>query len=535
MKSIFGGNVGLLSRHFPVFTYPKDGPAKQKPGEFDGDKLMNAMMQAVYERGVWSPVGRVRGAGAWADEEGQLIYHAGDEVLIGDEWRPPGVYEGKVYPASDPIPRPASEGARADAGLAILELIEGWNWARPDVDPMLALGAICAQMIGGALDWRPVTWLTGDQATGKSTFQRLLRFVHGGSDGLLQASDATEAGIRSVIGYSSLPVALDELEPDDDPKKGKAAAIIRLARIAASGDQILRGSTDQKGYQGNAYSCFLFSSILVPPLPPQDRSRLILLDLNRIAADAPKPKDDPRRLRALGAALRRRLIDGWHDWPERLDLWRGALAAHGHGGRDADNYGTVLALADMGLHDTLPARDVLDAWCAKLVPWLDEAAGDVGSNAEDMLTHLISQPLDPFRRGRQYLVSHWVACAARLDLAGDNIDGVAAGDVNRTIAPYGMRVKGQGSDACLIIANKTMAGLCKLFDGTPWASGVWSQAARRVTGAESIKTSFARVSSRAFAIPFTSIPGILNAMDDTGAGDMSQRNPGPPVDDISQF
>ena len=166
----------------------------------------------------------------------------------------------------DPVPQPARRGT-TEAAAEILETLETWNWSRPDIDPMVTLGVICAQQIGGALDWRPVTWVTGDQATGKSTLQRLLRYLHGGSSGLLQASDATEAGIRSVIGYSSMPVALDELEPDDDPKKGKAAAIIRLARIAASGDQILRGSTDQKGYQGNAYSCFLFSSILVPPLP----------------------------------------------------------------------------------------------------------------------------------------------------------------------------------------------------------------------------------------------------------------------------
>ncbi|MEX0306044.1 MAG: hypothetical protein AB3N12_01545 [Ruegeria sp.] len=510
MLSVFGGQVGLLAKSFPTYAGKSPTP---KPADFNALELATAMIVAAKERGVWSPVGRVRGSGAWSDDDGQLIFHAGDEVLIGGKWVPPGVYDNKVYPASDPVPRPAPTGVRGDAGVEILEMIGSWNWARPEVDPMLALGAICAQMIGGALDWRPVTWLSGDQATGKSTFQRLLRYLHGGSEGLLQASDATEAGIRSVIGYSSMPVALDELEPDDDPKKGKAAAIIRLARIAASGDQILRGSTDQKGYQGNAYSCFLFSSILVPPLPPQDRSRLILLDLNRLGKDAPKPKDDPRRLRQLGAALRRNLIDGWSDWAERLDLWRAALAKKGHGGRTADNYGTVLALADMGLHTELPNDETMDGWVAKLDRFLKAETVEVGSNADDMLVHLMSQPLDVWRRGQRYNVASWVAMAARLPRAPEQIDTATPENANSYLAQYGLRVKGRGNDAVLAIANKPLSGLRTLFEGTPWAEGVWSQAARRVAGAEGKNMTFARVPSRGYVIPFSSIPGLLNAME----------------------
>lgn len=528
MLHVFGGQTGLLAKHFPVL----DKEGDPRPNRFDQMKLSTAMIAATTERGVWSPTGRVRGAGAWTDDDGQLIFHAGDKLLIDGNWLNPGVFDSKVYPASDPIPRPSRTPSIATSAEQIMSLAETWNWRRPDVDPMLVLGAICAQMIGGALDWRPVTWLTGDQATGKSTFQKMLRYVHGGSSGLLQASDATEAGIRSIIGYSSMPVALDELEPDDDPKKGKSAAIIRLARIAASGDQILRGSTDQKGYQGNAYSCFLFSSILIPPLPPQDRSRLIMLDLDQLPADAPKVALDPRRLKKVGAALRRRLIDGWVNWPERLELWRAALARHGHGGRHADNYGTVLGLADMALRDELPSKAELDSWCKKLDVHLREETVDVGSNAEDMMVHLLSQPLDVWRRGQRVNVATWLAMAAKLDGARDAIESADHVSANSFLAQYGLRVKGRGLDAQLAIANKPISGLASLFDGTPWASGVWSQAARRVKGAKSINTTFARVPSRAYYIPFTSIPGLLNAMDGG-----KQVTTGPPrnPDDMEEF
>ncbi len=508
MLHIFGGRAGLLSSRFP--QYDKDGATR--PGKFDQLQLSQAMIEATTEKGVWSPVNKVRGAGAWTDEDGGLVYHAGDQVLVKGKWHPPGVFGQHVYPAADPIPRPAEVGT-AEAAAEALEDFSRWNWSRPDIDPMLTLGAVCAQMIGGALDWRPVTWVTGDQATGKSTLQRYFRFIHGGPSGLLQASDATEAGIRSVIGYASLPVALDELEPDEDPKRGKAAAIIRLARIAASGDQVLRGSTDQKGYQGNAYSCFLFSSILIPPLPPQDRSRLILLDLNRIDRDAEKPKDDPRRLKKMGAMIRAALIERWTSWPDRLERWRAALAEHGHTGRQADNYGTVLALADMALHEAMPSQDVLGSWCVKLDTHLRNESVDVGSNAEDMLVHLLSQPLDVWRRGQRYNVASWLAMAARLPRAPEAIETATAENADQYLAQFGLRVKGRDVNAELCIANKPISGLCQLFDGTPWAGGVWQQAARRVQGAKSANMTFARVPSRGYVIPFRSIPGLLNAMD----------------------
>ncbi len=524
IRHIFGGRIGLLATRYPRYHKNSTTPVA---GAFDQGRIATDMVAACTERGVWSPVGKVRGAGAWLDEDGHLIFHAGDEVLISGKWEPPGVYGGHVYPASDPVPRPATSGT-AEAASEILDALQTWNWSRPDIDPMLTLGVICAQQIGGALDWRPVTWVTGDQATGKSTLQRLLRYLHGGASGLLQASDATEAGIRSVIGYSSMPVALDELEPDDDPKKGKAAAIIRLARIAASGDQILRGSTDQKGYQGNAYSCFLFSSILVPPLPPQDRSRLILLDLNRLRPDAPKPKDDPRRLKALGASLRASLVGRWDTWTKRLDLWRASLAAHGHGGRQADNYGTVLALADMALHEALPAEEVMASWCAKLDAHLRDESVDVGSNAEDMLVHLLSQPLDVWRRGQKLNVASWLAMAGRLPRAPEQIGDATSDNANNFLAQFGLRVKGRDTSAELCIANKPLSGLCGLFEGTPWAAGVWAQAARRVKDAKSANMTFARVPSRGYVIPFTSIPGLLNAMDETGGTSQAPERPEPP-------
>ncbi|MBU2867026.1 DUF927 domain-containing protein [Pacificibacter marinus] len=512
IRHLFGGRIGLLSEKWPQI----DAKGFAKSGKFDQNDAAFTMVQACEERGVWSPTGRVRGAGAWVDDDGKLIFHAGDKILIDGEWEAPGVYDGKVYSAADKIPRPAETKGRYEAGQKLLEHLGSWYWRRPDVDPHLMLGVVCAQMLGGALDWRPVTWLSGDQATGKSTLQKLLKNVHGGSDGLLQASDATEAGIRSVIGYSSLPVALDELEPDEDARSNKAKNIIKLARIAASGDQILRGSTDQKGYQGNAYSCFVFSSILVPPLPPQDRSRLILFDLNEIPKEARKLDPDWRAIRNLGGQLRRRLIDGWETWHERLDLWRAALANGGYGGRHADNYGTVLAMADMALSEDLPSEELLAGWVAKIALHLKDDTADIGSNAQDMMTHLMGQQLDVWRGGTRYNVGSWVAMVAKLPGAPQQLGEATPENGNGHLAQYGLRVRGSGASAELAIANQPVNQLGSLFFDSRWAGGVWQQAARRVHGAKAGNLSFARVRSRATWIPLPSIAGMMDMPADRG-------------------
>lgn len=511
MLHLFGGNAALLSWHHPSFN--KDGGRAK--GKFNQLSLSAAMISACRERGVWSPTGRLREAGAWTDDDGALVYHAGDEVLIGGRWQPPGVYDGKTYPAVEPIPRPADD-ARGDPGRELLDQLETWHWRRRDMDPILTLGLICAQMMGGALDWRPVGWFTGDASTGKSNLQRLILYVHGGEKGLLQAADATEAGIRSVVGNSSLPVAVDELEPDKDNPR-KVQAVIELARRAASGGQIFRGSTDQKGYQGTAQSAFLFSSILVPPMPAQDRSRLILLDLDRFPPDAPKWRPDPRALRRIGAQLRRRLIDGWASWAERLELWRAALATHGQHGRGADNYATVLAMADMALRRDLPGSDELDGWARKLGKAVTDESVEVGTNADDMLTHLLGQAFDVYRRGEKYTVAQWLQVAAALPAAPHGlIDSAStdarmrASEANAKLAKVGLRVYGEGLDATLFIANERIQGLLELFQDSQWQQGVWAQAARRLPGAAAVKhpATLAGIRTRGVIIPFSAIPGL---------------------------
>lgn len=516
---LFGDKIGVLCLNFPTF----DKAGDRRVNRYDQTSASMAMIAACSERGLFNPDGAVRGVGAWADDEGRMIYHTGQSLITAEGPQDPGEIDGKIYPAYPPIPSPTLTAGRGDPAQEIIALASSWNFARPDVDPMLTLGMVGVQMMGGALAWRPAFWFTGDKASGKSTLQDWIKWLHG-DKGLVQSTDPTKSGITSRIGHSSLPVALDELEPGDEGST-KERDIIVLARVASSGGQWLRGTADQKGASGNVYSTFMFSSILIPgSMGAQDRSRLITFNLFPPDKDAPKPVIDPRTWKQRGAVLKRTLIDRWPSWAERLELWRVALAKHDLTGRNGDNWATTIAMADMALTAELPSEEYMDAWARKLAFAAVAETSEIGSNAEDMLQHLIGQPFDVFRRGELYSVAHWLMVAGQLpgapyELVGADgstvFDDMARADfarrANEKLAKAGLRVKGQGHEAALFVPNKPIPGLLKLFEHSQWAKGVWAQAARRVPGAKLTDTPLrlAGQQTRGVYIPFTSIAGML--------------------------
>jgi hypothetical protein len=375
-------------------------------------------------------------------------------------------------------------------------------------------------MLGGALDWRPTFWATGGKAAGKSTLQDLIEHLHGGRKGIIKSIDTTKSGITSQIGHSSLPVAVDELEPGDE-RSTKERDIIMLARTASSGGQWLRGSSDQKGASGNVYSTFLFSSILIPgALSPQDLSRLIVLRLNPFPDGTPAPVLRADTWRKRGASLKRALIDRWPTWKARLDLWLEALAAEGLSGRNGKNWGTVLAMADMALQEGLPDADTLTGWARRVADAVRFEVSEIGSDADGMLMHLLTQPLNVYNRGEQNTVAQWIMAAGQLpgappslmgsDTPGDKADYAKA--ANAKLAKYGLRVTGTGNDATLFIANQPIQGLLDIFQKSEWAKTVWKQSAARVAGAKASDSSLklAGVPTRGWNIPFASMPGLMS-------------------------
>lgn len=477
------------------------------------DDVSMLLMDSAASLGVWNAREKVRGRGGWQADDGSLVLHAGDRVLLGGSWRRPGLYEGLVYPTQPASPRPAKaipdragalapklveylekRGAEADehssAGELLLELFKCWRFARPMVDPMLLLGWNAGAIYGGALDYRPLAWLTGDKATGKSALQKAIGLLHG--NGILQSPDATEAAVRQILGQQSLPVAIDEAEADEDNRK--MLALVKLARLAATSQgNILKGGQDHQGHEFRATSCFLFSSILIPPIPPQDKSRLAVLEMEEIEAGAREPPLDKRELAELGAIVRRTMAERWPMWPARLAAFRNAMIdVGGHQGRVADQFGSLLAAAHLLQFEEAPSAGYLEAWGHKLSLGQLTEVNDNTAESDRCIGYMVTKQVQLGRGGERRQVSEWLLdCIKRPDTGRGFVDDTDSAEIRRkareAIGRLGLRIveatsKGVPGVVYVAVASEHQ-GLAELFQGSRWGASVWAQALRRAKGA----------------------------------------------------
>ena len=502
ISGVFGGRADLLSDNFPTYRGETITGWNQR-------KAMAAMQQACSEVGIIDSTKLLRETGAWKSDTGGLIWHCGQRVLIRneqgrDEYVQPGRIGDHIYPANPPAPQPANcTDAEAREGVAeLLTELQSWNWKRGDIDARLMLGWVGCGMVGGALGWRPMGWVTGDASTGKSTLQELVEAVMGGETGMLVATDTTEAGIRSLLMRTTRPVWIDEAEPEVDDRK--LQAVVKLARQASSGAMILRGAADHSGAEFRVRSCMMFSSILVPALKDQDLSRIAILKLDRLDPGARRGRLVPAHWAGIGARIRRLIWKGWDEFADTLDHYREQLMAVGHNARGADQYGHLLAMADLLLVGGEPSSDDTSEIVSELSA--ESVSGETGQSSDwrRCLTHLFSQPLDVHRSGTRFTVGEWIMGAASLDHAPEACR--PAKEANVHLKRHGMQVVGDGRHAQLEIMNDHEA-LRVLFRDTHWGGGVHSQAIERVEGwskpKQAVRT-WSGVRSRVSAFPLSS-------------------------------
>lgn len=518
IRLLFGDRQDWLWSFFPKHN--------EKTGVQSGwkaDQASESLIDAAHRAGWFDPLEAQRGLGGWRSDEGALVLHCGNAVLMDGQDMSPGKIGPYLYAAgkstTKPAPAPENETDRArqrEAINALLGLFDGWNWLdgpgstgaegdgppvryAADVDgsghklaSLMVLGWMAAARAGGALDYRPLMWLTGDAGTGKTTLQDIIKRVLGND--LVKASDPTAAGIWQTLGLSTRPVLVDEAEPD--PHSNKISAVVKLARQAATKDGlILRGSAGHASTAFLAQSAFLFSSIIVVPMLMQDISRFAVLDLGPIRASG-GIKADPAQLAFAGRVIMRRLMDGWHRWPDTLEAYRQALAAEGHDPRGCDQFGTLLAAGDLMRFDELADPETRRMLAAALN--FKDINADMGreNNALGMLNHLITTPLDVFRGGTRMTIGTLVAIGAGVQRSDKTGEGEASPKGAReALEAWGIFIDGfdrpdgrRGSMARVIVPNQHN-GLLRLFRDTQWYGtpgsplNGWVQAMRRLPGA----------------------------------------------------
>lgn len=414
--------------------------------DFRPDVVARDLMNACAAEGVFDPLGRVRGTGQHRGADDDLVAHYGDVIALGKRLAPPGRHGDFVYPTAQARPRPAQHAqpcGPGGPGHALQSLLGAWNWDRPEIDIRLMLGWIAASFYAGALEWRPHGWVNGPAAAGKSSLFKAIGMILHEPAGCIRTGNATAASVRTHLGHACLPVLFDDAEAGETPERVKS--LVELLRGASTGSLVMRATAEHGSKSFTVRFMGLMNSILRPPLNAQDLSRLMLLNLRALPADAPALELRQSELSLLGQRLFRRMVDFWPAFRAELPRWQAALKAAGLRGRATEQFGILLAASDIALHDEPATSEELEE-LAGLV-----AAGTSGDRAEELLEwqrclERITSTNVPGRRGGQENIGHLVATVALARTWVDE-DGAAReapaderAGAARLLAQYGLRV-----------------------------------------------------------------------------------------------
>ena len=247
---------------------------------------------------------KVMGRGLHRTKGGQYIWHLGDRLLVdgkeaelGDRWG-----KGDIF-----LPGPSIEivagRSTVEERIAVAVGIFRYRWLQPE-DAQRFAGWLITSVIGGGLEWRPHTWLTGPSESGKSW---ILKHVAKKLLGPFQSyiGDGTAPSLARKMHSDSLPAILDEAEPTNR----NVEDILSLARLAAGGDgERIRSASGQDILSLNPRFSLLMSSTKIPQLGRADASRVEIVNLSSVGVDnwasvqksilASLSSDIPERIRA---------------------------------------------------------------------------------------------------------------------------------------------------------------------------------------------------------------------------------------------
>ncbi len=488
---------------WPQTAFPKYSAEGRHYHEGD---IRRYLMRQCAAQGLFDPARFLRGPGVWRTEDGGLIVHAGDKLLVDGHWYDAGKGIGDfIYPAYPGEMRPAAKPATVEDAAALHKLLETWNWRAPAEAPRLLLGWIAQGYIPGALDWRSHVWTTGDKHTGKSWLANLLIGLLGTLT--LHASDASAAGVRQALAGAARPVILDEIE--QDPSNTRARDVVTLARLCSTEGQgpVLRGSTEGKARKWPMRACVSFSSIYYPDFLPQDAARICVLELDKMDVDPAVSQDALKRIERMGRLGPRfygRMIQGWPRLVPNLEAFEAAIASSGRRSRLLVQLGTLLACAEILLSDeVIPLKKAVD-----FVGQMDIAAiadKHPEEGWELCQNHLYSSVAPDWRMGQRETIGQILERAV----------GPGEYEIRNDLKALGLKLiaddlrdwmQQQTHTVWLGIAHHHR-GLEQIFANSQWGDGVWVQAFKRAPGARTPDRPFyfAGARSRAVLLPFRSV------------------------------
>jgi hypothetical protein len=490
LVGLFAPQLNYLYWAWPGWSKPKvdkDTGEVKEPARVvrvERDQAMAALVNAAASRPLFDPGTQHRGRGGWKDRSGRFLWHSGAHLWSVDgpaghtrlEHARPAEHEGFLYTRQPSTIEPwdAPVSAEESPARRILEDLRSWQWERPYLDPVLCLGWLGTAFYGAALDTRPVVFTTGGAGVGKTTLHELFKLVLSGA--VISFADTTAAGIYQRVKQDSLMVMVDELEA----KAGAARpqAIIDLARIAYSGGDMGRGGADHEGVNFQLRNSFMFSAIQPPPMTEADRSRMAVLNLERLDLTKGVGRKPTVAVETDGRMILRQLMDGWGEFQRLHAAYWDVLGAQAFSARGRDTYAPLLACAEL-----LVGPDVLEEIGLPITEFsrlgeiiADATAPDRAESLDNWhacLNRLLDSTIDAWRDGAKPMV-------------GQVMDNLMSGEIDHKYAlerlalvNLGARKEGDPGRGPCIAVPKEGPALEKLFSDTRWHSGGWFTALKQ--------------------------------------------------------
>ena len=474
LDKLFGGETRWMLRHF------------QKVNR-QGDKVLAVtnlrrwLIRRCRREGLFDPFTPVRGPGVWPDGKGGVLCHSGDGIWAEGKWGKAGIKRGDaIYSASWRIDRPANREATLDDVATLVEAVGCWEFEE-EWGADMWLGFLGQSSLGAAPDWRAHLFVIGQFGTGKSALANLMAMgLGGGAHPLL--NNYTAASLRQAMTTQARTMILDEAEPNDSAGY-RIKAVIEMIRHMSSGAG-MRASRGTPGGTAQGFSVngsAYLSAISRGHLKPQDKSRITTITLKKLlrGTEAAQARDRMLELTAkvakLSGALRRRAIDGWPRYEESFRVWREVLLSLGADARAADQPAALLAGRDvLKRDDVVSLKKAYDEVTERFTGLIFGAEVVVDEEGADCLDAILTAPAESWGGGARAVVGELV-------MESFTTGGSAA---RKTLEAMGLRVNAAAVDQrCMLVAT-AHAGLLRVFKGTRWEDGSWSDALSYLDGSE---------------------------------------------------
>ncbi len=477
--------------------FPAKSRAATSVSGFSPQDAKEYLIRCCQEAGEYDP-SRERPEGVYLADEGQrLIINMGmgTKVLRNDGSVPDGPDSKWVYiQVEKGLGISSSTVAASQPDVEEFEaFINSWNYRNP-CDAMLIQGWWAMTALASALACRPHLCITGGRGKGKTRLTGTLGNLSGLASVRADGS-STEIGISQTLKGRAVPVYVDEAE---QTAHGTVRGIVKMARTAysGSGEGRLVGSGSGKGRSTRVVSPFMMACIRPPLFEASDASRWVVVEITGLKSTAlqkPSKLLEEAYAEALGAKLRKLVLDRWPVFQASLGLFRAALLKQLNDGRLADTLAPILA-GFWVLHHASPPKAAKAKQMAKKLGGSTEELQEPVTDEEDCLQTLLTKSVPGQLIGERGKVSlvEVIRCAYL---------GSALADLQ--LQRLGMRVirKGDGTVVLAVVVNAVHRELLTLFSNTSFAGGGWAPVLKRLKGAVPSTQKILRLATKVIEVP----------------------------------